>query len=87
MSVTSPSKSRVRTEKLTIKQTNMKAKVILKSWFADENITATEVVNLDDNGEFAPSSLTKSQIARLSNIFGDSIAAIFVYVDTIIYRF
>ena len=85
MSVTSPRESRVRKE-LTIRQTDMKAKVILKSWFADENITATEVVNLDENGGFAPSSLTESQIARLSNIFGDSIAAIFVYVDTTIYR-
>lgn len=65
----------------------MKAKVILKSWFADEHISATEVVNLDEDGCFAPSSLTESQISRLSNIFGDSISAIFVYVDTIIYRF
>lgn len=64
----------------------MKAKVILKSWFADENISATEVVNLDEDGCFTPSTLTEIQIARLSNIFGDSISAIFVYVDTIVER-
>ena len=64
----------------------MKAKVILKSWFADENISATEVVNLDEDGCFAPSTLTENQISRLSNIFGDSISAIFVYVDTIVER-
>ena len=72
--------------KLTIKQTDMKAKVILKSWFADENITATEIVNLDEDGGFAPSSLSDCQVAKLSKIFGGYIAAIFVYVDTIIYR-
>ena len=64
----------------------MKAKVILKSWFADENISATEVVYLDEDGCFIPSALTESQISRLSNIFGDSISAVFVYVDTIIER-
>ena len=39
----------------------MKAKVILKSWFADENISATEVVNLDEDGCFTPSTLTKAK--------------------------